>query len=213
MAADIPRRTDLPQISAIFWDVGGVLLTNAWDHEQRAQALAQFKLDTAEFADRHEMEVPAFEQGKIGLGEYLERTVFYRPRPFTKEAFKDYMFSLSQPFPDVLALARELANSRNYLMATLNNESTELNEYRIQTFGLRDIFSLFVSSCFVGLRKPEEPIYRLALELTQKPPEECCFIDDRAPNLERPRKLGMHTIEKKGAEQLRQELQKLGVNA
>ena len=202
----------MAQISAIFWDVGGVLLTNAWDHEQRAQALAQFKLDALEFADRHKMVVSAFEQGKIGLGEYLERTVFYRPRSFTREAFKDYIFSLSRPFSDVLALARELANSRKYLMATLNNESTELNQYRIQTFGLHEIFSLFVSSCFVGLRKPEEPIYRLALELAQKPPEECCFIDDRAPNLECPRRLGMHTIQKENAEQLRQELRKLGVS-
>jgi putative hydrolase of the HAD superfamily len=203
----------LPRISAIFWDVGGVLLTNAWDHEQRAQALAQFKLDEAEFTDRHEMVVSAFERGKIGLGEYLERTVFYRPRSFTREAFKDYMFSLSQPFPDVLALARELASSGKYLMATLNNESTELNQYRIQTFGLRDIFSLFVSSCFVGLRKPEEGIYRMALELTQMPAEECCFIDDRALNLECARKLDMHTIQKENAGQLRQELQKLGVGA
>ena len=201
------------QISAIFWDVGGVLLSNAWDHEQRARALAQFKLDEAEFADRHEMVVSAFERGKIGLGEYLERTVFYRPRSFSRETFKDYMFPLSQPFPDVLALARELASSRKYLMATLNNESTELNQYRIQTFGLRDIFSLFVSSCFVGLRKPEEEIYRLALELTQRPPEECCFIDDRALNLECARKLGMHTIQKKNADQLRQELRKLGVGS
>jgi putative hydrolase of the HAD superfamily len=123
------------------------------------------------------------------------------------------MFPLSQPFPDVLALARELASSHKYLMATLNNESTELNQYRIQTFGLRDIFSLFVSSCFVGLRKPEEEIYRLALELTQKLPQECCFIDDRALNLECARKLGMHTIEKKNADQLRQELRKLSVGS
>ena len=203
----------MPQIRAIFWDVGGVLLSNAWDRAQRERALEQFKLDEAEFDDRHEMVVSSLERGKISLDEYLERTVFYRPRPFARQVFKDYVFSLSQPHADALALARELTNSGKYLMATINNESKELNLYRIQTFGLREIFSLFVSSCFVGLRKPEEGIYRLALEVTQKPPEKCCFIDDRPLNLEAARRMGMHTIEMEDVGRLRQELQKLGVSA
>ena len=203
----------MPQIRAIFWDVGGVLLTNAWDRAQRERALEQFQLDEAEFDDRHEMVVSSLERGKISFDEYLERTVFYRPRPFAREVFKDYVFSLSQPHADALALAQELTNSGKYLMATINNESKELNLYRIQTFGLREIFSLFVSSCFVGLRKPEEGIYRLALEVTQKPPEECCFIDDRPLNLEAARHMGMHTVEMENVGRLRQELQKLGVAA
>jgi putative hydrolase of the HAD superfamily len=122
------------------------------------------------------------------------------------------MFSLSQPCPETLQLAKEIAKSRRYLMATINNESKELNLFRIQTFGLREIFSLFVSSCFVGLRKPEEGIYRLALDITQTVPEECCFIDDRPLNLDAASRLGMHVIQMKSTEQLRQELQKLGVS-
>jgi len=203
----------LPQISAIFWDVGGVLLTNAWDRAQRERALEQFKLDEAEFDDRHEMVVSSWERGKISLDEYLERTVFYRPRLFAREVFKDYLFSLSQPYGEALALAQKLTMSGKYLMATINNESKELNLYRIQTFGLREIFTLFVSSCFVGLRKPEEGIYRLALEVTQKSPAECCFIDDRALNLEAARGMGMQTVEMENVGQLQQELQKLGVSA
>src|SRR5947209_12255324 len=195
------------------WGVGGVLLTNAWDRAQREQALEQFKLDEEEFHDRHEMVVSSLERGKITLDEYLERTIFYRARPFTRDDFKRYMFSLSQPQSDVLEFARQLSNSGKYLMATINNESKELNLYRIQTFGLREIFTLFVSSCFVGLRKPEEGIYRLALEVTQKSPEECCFIDDRALNLEAARGMGMQTVEMENVGQLQQELQKLGVSA
>jgi putative hydrolase of the HAD superfamily len=201
----------LPQISAIFWDVGGVLLTNAWDRSQRERALEQFKLDQAEFLDRHEMLVSSLERGKIGFDEYLDRTIFYRPRPFAREVFKDYVFSLSQPHREVLAVAEQLVRSGKYFMATINNESRELNQYRIQTFGLREIFSVFVSSCFVGLRKPETAIYQLALEVTQKAPGDCCFIDDRALNLEAARQLGMHTIEMQDVEQLRRELRKLEV--
>jgi len=201
----------LAKITAIFWDVGGVLLSNAWDHEQRQQALTHFHLDEVEFESRHEMLVSSFERGKITLQEYLERTIFYRPRSFTLDAFKQYMFSLSQPHPDTLQLTKDLSHSCKYLMSTINNESKELNLHRIQTFGLREIFSLFVSSCFVGLRKPEDGIYRLALEITQRPPEESCFIDDRPLNLDSAARLGMHVIQMQNAEQLRQDLQKLGV--
>ncbi|HVN19206.1 MAG TPA: HAD family phosphatase [Dongiaceae bacterium] len=200
-------------IRAVFWDVGGVLLSNAWDHTQRAEALKHFQLDENEFRDRHEMVVSSFERGKITLDEYLDRTVFYRQRPFTRDAFRNYMLSLSQPFPDVLEFAQSLTASGKYLMATINNESRELNYYRMEKFGLRKIFRLFFSSCFVGLRKPESGIYQLALETTQIPAEECCFVDDRALNLECAMKLGMHTIEIDGLEQLRRDLLELGVKA
>jgi len=199
----------VPPISAIFWDVGGVLLTNAWDRSQREAALEHFKLDEEEFADRHEMVVSSFERGKIGLDDYLDRTVFYRARPFSRDEFKQYIFSLSQPNTEALTFARQLADSKKYLMGTINNESRDLNLYRIEKFGLRSIFSLFVSSCFVGLRKPEQDIYRLALEITQKAPEECCFIDDRSINLEAAKRVGMHTIKMDSVARLREDLRKL----
>jgi putative hydrolase of the HAD superfamily len=204
----------LAKISALFWDVGGVLLSDAWDRKQRQRTLKQFGMDEdeVEFESRHEMLVSSFERGKISLQDYLEHTVFYRPRSFTIEVFTQHMLSLSQPYPDTLRLAKELTQSGRYLMSTINNESKELNLFRIQTFGLREIFSLFVSSCFVGLRKPEEGIYRLALEITQKPPGECCFVDDRPLNLDSASKLGMHVIQTKNAEQLRGDLQKLEVD-
>ena len=199
------------RISAIFWDVGGVLLTNGWDRAQREKALEQFHLDREEFNDRHEMLVSSFERGKISLDEYLDRTIFYRSRPFTRDEFRQFMFALSQPKSDELAVAQELSRSGKYLMSTINNESREMNLYRIEKFGLREIFDIFISSCFVGLRKPEKDIYRLALEVTQKAPAQCCFIDDRDLNLESAEKLGMQTIRMQTAEQLRQELRKLGV--
>ena len=201
----------MSDIHAIFWDVGGVLLTNAWDHNERAQALQHFHLDQEEFQARHEMVVSSFERGKISLDEYLDRTIFYTARPFTREQFRDFMFSLSRPVTDVLAFARALADSGKYFMGTINNESRELNDYRIQKFGLREIFRVFVSSCFVGLRKPESGIYRLAIEITQINPEQCCFIDDRSLNLECAAKLGMHTIQMQTPDQLRKDLENLGV--
>jgi putative hydrolase of the HAD superfamily len=198
-------------IHAIFWDVGGVLLSNAWDHTERAAALEHFRLGQDEFHARHEMVVSSFERGEISLDEYLDRTIFYRNRPFPREEFRDYMFSLSQPMPEVLAFARGLAEGGKYFMGTINNESRELNLYRIAKYSLQKIFCVFFSSCFVGLRKPESGIYQMALEITQINPQQCCFIDDRALNLECAAKLGMRTIQMQNLNQLQADLGKLGV--
>ena len=196
-------------IRALFWDVGGVLLNNAWDHEERDQAVERFLLSKPEFEERHKEVVPLFEEGKLTLDEYLERVVFYEPRTISREDFKQFMFSLSRPKPQSLELARSL--SAKYVMGTINNESRELNQYRIEHYGLTDIFDLFVSSCFVGLRKPDERMYRLALDLTQHTPDECCFIDDRPINIEAATKVGMKAVLMKDPQQLRRDLEALGV--
>jgi len=204
-------RTTVQKIRALFWDVGGVLLTNAWDHEERDQAVERFLLSKTEFEDRHKELVPRFEEGRLTFDEYLDRVIFYQPRTFSREEFKQFMFSLSKPKPQSLELARAL--SAKYFMGTINNESRELNEYRIRNFGLAEYFDVFVSSCYVALRKPDQRIYKLALDLTQHTPEECCFIDDRPPNIDGAAKAGFATVLMKDPQQLRRDLQALGVDA
>jgi len=179
-------------IRALFWDIGGVLLSNAWDHEERAQAAARFGLDARGFDERHQETVAEFEEGRISLDQYLARTVLREKNDISRDEFSHYMFSLSRARADVLEYARVLA--RRYRMATINNESRELNEYRIRKFGLDGIFPLFVSSCYVGLRKPDPGIYRLALDLTQTSPEESCFIDDRPANIQGAGAAGLRTV-------------------
>jgi len=197
-------------IRTLFWDVGGVLLTNAWDHNERDRAVEKFQLQKADFEARHKEVVATFEEGKITLDHYLDRTVFYQERKFSKEEFKNYMFSLSQPKVEVLEFARSLAGK--YLMATINNESREMNEYRIKQFGLSQIFDLFVSSCYVGMRKPDDKIYRVALDMIRKSPDECCFIDDRLANIEGAAKVGIRTVLMRDPAQLKKDLQILGVS-
>jgi putative hydrolase of the HAD superfamily len=196
-------------IRALFWDVGGVLLSNAWDHEERSLAIEHFHLEKDAFESRHQEVLKSFEEGKLSLDDYLGRTIFYELRTFSREEFKRFMFSLSKPKPETLEFARTL--STNYLMGTINNESRELNAYRIAEFALARTFDLFVSSCFVGIRKPDEQIYRLALDLVQRAPDECCFMDDRPVNIQAASKVGLHTLLVKDSQQLQQELEKLGV--
>ena len=201
----------MAEVSTLFWDNGGVILTNGWDRGSRQLAVEQFHLDFADFEDRHELMLNAFECGKASLDEYLQRTVFYRERPFSMEDFRDFMFEQSQALPEPLAFLGELAGTHRYMMAALNNESLEINEHRIRKFRLREYFGAFFSSCYLGVRKPDSGIYSLALKITQRDPGECVLIDDRGLNLECAREMGMHTIQFVNVAQLRDDLAQLGI--
>ena len=198
-------------ITTIFFDIGGVLLTDGWGHDSRRAAAEQFGLDWEEYSDRHEKVGHAIETNRMSLEQYLDRAIFYRPREFSREEFRAFIFAQSQPKPESIAIVAQLADSKNHFLATINNEVLELNLYRLEHFGLRRYFRVFFSSCFLGLRKPDEAIYRLALRVTQQGPANCIFIDDREVNLECPRELGWNTILFRDAAQLRSELTEAGI--
>jgi len=201
-ALNPPRGARRPP-TALFWDLGGVVLTDGWDRQARRRAIKRFRLDPDEFAQRHAEVSGPFERGEISLHEYITHAVFYVPRRFARSDFRRFMFAQSRAIPPTTRLLERLAASPQYLQATLNNESLELNLYRIKRFRLRRFFSLFVSSSFVGIQKPDERIYRLALQLTQRSPGECIFIDDRLPNVQAARKVGMAAIHYRNPTQLR----------
>lgn len=201
----------MPDITTLFWDIGGVILTNGWDRDSRREAANTFQFDYEEFEDRHDLSFPAFDSGQITLNEYLDRTLFYRPRSFTREEFTAFMFAQSKEFPEARAVLHDVARTGDYFIGAINNEPLELNQFRIEAFHLRRDFVVFFSSCYVRSRKPEETIFRVALEVTQRPPEECVFIDDRPLNLDSPRRLGMNVIHHRNAGQLRSELRNHGV--
>jgi putative hydrolase of the HAD superfamily len=202
----------MSDVTALFWDVGGVILSNGWDRGSRAAGAKEFGLDWEELQDRHELAFPAFEMGQITLDAYLQRTIFYRKRSFTREEFTDFMFSQSRELPESRAVLSEVAASGKYLQATINNEPLELNERRIHQFNLRREFEAFFTSCYLGMRKPDEGIYKLALKVTQRSPDECLFIDDRELNLECAHQMHMRTIHFQNAAQLRKDLAASGVS-
>lgn len=201
----------MPEITTLFWDIGGVILTNGWGRNSRRLAADTFRFDWEEFQDRHDLSFPAFDNGQIALDEYLDRTLFYRPRDFSREEFTAFMFAQSKEHPETRAVLSAAARAGKYLIGSINNEPLELNQHRIEAFRLREDFLVFFSSCYLHTRKPEEQIFRIALEVTQRRPEQCLFIDDRALNLESPRRLGMVVIHHKDAGQLRTELRNHGV--
>lgn len=188
------------EITAVFWDLGGVVLTNGWDREQRAGAVERFGLDPEEFEDRHREIVASLETGRTDLDGYLRATVFHEPRAFSEAEFREYMHSRSEAFPGSLQVLDRLRAGGRYFLATLNNESHDLNEYRIEKFELRRRFHVFFTSAFLRLMKPDPQIYRAALDISQRLPEEVLFVDDRPQNLEPARALGMRTLHYRGEE-------------
>jgi putative hydrolase of the HAD superfamily len=201
----------MTSVEIVLFDIGGVLGTNGWDREQRSLAVEHFQLDGEDFQYRHEETVGALESGHISLDEYLDVTVFCDQRNFSRDEFKAYMFALSEPWEESIAVVRDLAASRAVEIATLNNESAELNEHRIARFGLRDIIPTFFSSCWIGVRKPTLAIYKRVLGMTQADPMRTVFVDDRLQNLAPAGSLGMNTIHFHSAAQLRKDLQSHGL--
>jgi putative hydrolase of the HAD superfamily len=185
-------------IRHIFFDIGGVLGSNGWDREQRAAAVARFHLDAQDFQCRHEEVIGAWEEGRITINEYLDISIFSQPRNFSREEFIKFMYSQSVVQEDVVAIARSLTANDSYTLMTLNNESDELNRYRIEKFGISEIFEAFLSSCWLR-----------GLGIAQALPESTLFIDDREQNLTPAQKLGMKVIHFQSASQLRSDLERV----
>jgi putative hydrolase of the HAD superfamily len=196
----------------ILFDVGGVLLTNGWDHRERAAVVDQFQLDRVEFERRHAEANDPWERDAISAGQYLDATVFYEPRSFSKDEFMSAIFAQSKALPNgALGILSELVASHKYMLGVLNNEAREPNDYRFQSFGLRDQVDVAFSSCYLGLRKPGAAIYRRALDILGTPGQRTLFIDDRAENAAAAVSAGMQAICFTGADALRSNLQTLEV--
>jgi len=165
-------------ITTLFLDIGGVLLTDGWDHHARRRAARNFKLNFAEMEDRHHLTFDTYEEGKLTLEEYLGRVVFYQKRSFTRARFRSFMFAQSKPYPKMIDLAAQLKVRYGLKIAVVSNEARELNAYRIQKFKLDRFVDAFVSSCFVHVRKPDADIFRLALDIAHARAQQVVYIEN-----------------------------------
>jgi putative hydrolase of the HAD superfamily len=181
-------------ITCIFLDIGGVLLTNGWDHLARRRAAKHFKLPWADMEDRHNLNFATYEEGKLTLEEYLERVVFYQKRPFTRTQFRDFMFAQSKAYPEMIELFVRLKIRYGLKIAVVSNEARELNAYRIRKFKLDRLVDAFVSSCFVHIRKPDTDIFKLALDIAQAPARKVVYIENTPLFVQIAEGLGIQSI-------------------
>jgi putative hydrolase of the HAD superfamily len=193
-ATEAQTMQETTPITCLFLDIGGVLLTNGWDHDARHRAATTFQLDLAEMEERHHLTVDTYEEGKLTLDDYLERVVFYEERSFTRAQFRRFMFAQSRPYPEMLELAAQLKVRYGLKIVAVSNEGRELNEHRIRTFRLAGLVDSFVSSCFVHLRKPDVDIFRLALDIAQAPAQQVVYIENTPMFIEIAAGLGIRSI-------------------
>lgn len=200
-------------ITTLFLDIGGVLLTNGWDHDARAAAARLFALPPEEMKTRHDLNLGTYEEGRISLDEYLDRVVFYQERPFSRDEFKAFMFAQSRPYPEMLELVRGLKSRYGLKTVAVSNEGRELALYRNRTFNLPGLIDFFVSSCFVHLRKPDTEIYRLALDLAQVQVAQVVYVENTEMFARLAEGLGLRTILHAGFESTREAFRRIGLSA
>ena len=181
-------------ITALFVDVGGVLLTNGWDHLARRRAAKNFKMQWAEMEDRHRLVFETHEEGKITFEEYLARVVFYKKRAFTRSQFRRFMFAQSKPYSEMLDLGAQLKFRHGLKIVVVSNESRAVNAYRIRKFKLDRFVDTFISSCFVHIRKPDADMFRLALDIAQTPAPHVLYIENTPMFVQIAQGLGIRSI-------------------
>ena len=205
------KATKRCKCTTLFLDVGGVLLTNGWDRQNRLLAAQTFHLDYDEMESRHHLTFDTYEVGKLSLDEYLHRVVFYTKRYFTQAEFEEFMFSCSTRLPEMIEYITELKTKHHLKVVVVSNEGRELTEYRIKKFKLAHFVDFFVSSCFVHLRKPDVDIYRMALDIAQVNPENVIYIDDRRMFVQVAQGLGIEGICHRDYLTTREHMEKLGL--
>ena len=197
------------KITTLFLDIGGVLLTNGWGRESRKLAAEKYQLDLVELNERHHLTFDTYEMGKLTLNEYLQRTVFYEKRNFTPDEFKTFMYSRSQPLPGSIDFFKELKKQHQLKVIAVNNEGSELNEYRIKQFRLNELFDAFASSCYVKFRKPDADIFRLACNMAQVQPQQGLMIDDRMMFVDVASSIGLNYIQFDNLESVKEKVGKV----
>lgn len=205
------KRKRPTEITTLFLDVGGVLLTDGWDHHARKRATVKFKIDLAEMEDRHHLTFDAYEEGKLSFREYLSRVVFYQKRPFTRLEFRDFMFAQSKPHLEMIELITGLKKRYKLRIAVVSNEARELNAYRMRKFRLDTFVDSFITSCFVHVRKPDADIFRFALDIANAPARQVIYIENTPMFVRVAEGLGIRSILHKDAKSTRAKLAALGL--
>jgi putative hydrolase of the HAD superfamily len=199
-------------ITTLFLDIGGVLLTDGWDHLARARAAAHFQLEFAELEARHRLISGIHEEGRLTLDEYLAQVVFTCKRPFTRSQFRRFMFAQSKAFPEMIELITRLKRRHGLKIVVVSNEARELNAHRIHKFKLDRFVDCFISSCFVHLRKPDAEILRLALDLSQTPVRQVVYLEDTPMFVQIAAALGIRGILHTGYSSTCEQLAALGLH-
>jgi len=205
-------------IKAVISDFGGVLTTplmNGFASFQDrtgipAGALGTAMQSIAEADGAHPLY--ELETGRLTEADFLakletalEPELGHRPE---MHRFAEIYFDALQPNETMIELMRDLRD-RGYRMALLTNNIREWEPLWRSMLPVDEIFEIVVDSGFVGLRKPDRPIYELTLERLGDgiAAADCLFVDDVEVNVDAARELGMTAIHFRDSEQAIREVE------
>jgi len=193
-----------PDIRAVLFDFGGVILSSPIDGFRSYERTAQLppgllqRINTTNpdsnawaCMERGELDEPAFcarfEAEAAALG-------------FTVDARAVLGRLTGQIRPELVAVIRAL--QPRYKVACLTNNMpighgsamARDPDLAADIAAVMALFAHVVESCKIGARKPEPRFYLRACEVVGVAPEHCVFLDDLGINLKPARALGMATI-------------------
>ncbi len=194
------------KITTLFLDIGGVLLTNAWDRTSRKLAAEKFHLNLEELNESHHLIFNDYETGKITLDQYLDSLSTHDNLIFPRDDFKAFMFEQSLPHYDNINFFKELKKKHQLKVIAVNNEGRELNEFRINKFHLDELFDAFVCSCYVKIRKPDPDIFRIACDISHSLPQQVFMTDDRSMFVEAAKTIGINGLTYEGLVSIKEKI-------
>ncbi len=193
-------------IKCIIFDVGGVLLKEKIDkvHDTINKGLGKKVFDRKDAIHR-----------KALLGKLTEKEFFNIlskkygiPAKRLQTLSDDKYLKIAKTNKDLMMIAKML--QKNYVTCILSNV-TPMHKKHDHMMNIYSFFDHVVLSCDIGAIKPNQKIFRIALEKLKLKPEECIYIEDREEFLETPKRLGMNVIHFKNVKHLTKGLKKYGV--
>ena len=199
------------KITGIFFDIGGVLLNihpeRTIQHLNNCTGISKEIIKTA-FS--HEIN-NKYEKGEINNQEYFQS--IKRALPKTDSLCEpDFWEALGMLLGEETSVSPVLRSCSKHIPIWLLSNT---NPYHIERWAKRFSFLPLVTGAVfsydVGYRKPDEDIFRIALNLAGKNPEEIFFIDDDLKNINQARKIGLISHHFTSVESLKQKMIELGL--
>jgi putative hydrolase of the HAD superfamily len=198
-----------PRPDALISDFGGVLTSPLLEAFSRLQESHGIPLEAlgramATVAAEHGAHPLAeLETGRLTEREFLARLEEAMAadvgRRISLENFADAWWSHLELNEELLAYYRTLRD-RGIALAICTNNVREWEPRWRGMFPVDELFDVVVDSGFVGVRKPDPPIYRLTLERLGRSAERAVFVDDIEDNVAVARTLGMHGVHFRGTD-------------
>ncbi len=196
-------------IRAVIFDFGGVLMRTE-DQSPRQELAARLGV-TREQLYYHIFDSPSARQatlGEISAGQHWEnvrQALGLSPEEFP--AVRAAFWAGDRLDAGLVDYIRSLRPQRK--TALLSNAWDDLHGYLVEPLGIADAFDELVISAEVGAAKPDERIYRLALERLDVSPQQAVFVDDYMDNITSASQQGLQAIHFCSTEQTKADLERL----